>query len=576
MLFAAVCNEKSMQSRGCGAHRKSMSTVKRPGASGPRRPVAAEVTHLIGVSLPRSGHHYIENLLRSHLGERRFGYCSEAGHNRCCGQIVCSRVNDVELFLRKSHDYELNIPTDLSNVLYLVQHREPAARVQSALELIARNDPNFDLNDRDYLEFWLAREARYTIDFYRKWIERPPVNAVVIDYDALVKEPAASMKRLFAKLGLPFSREKFEADTAFLKQYKAEARGIESRQPMKVRDVRATTLPLDLISDFDALVREHCPGANWSPRILSHGGKGRVSTSFRTMQEEKKWSDRELWRISRREARKSNPHLVWYLIERLKERSMNHAAYGVCKVLAYRGFALATEKLSEMAYEASRSCMEVGELELAIGLAQEAIRHAPGDRYHQHLKELQASRIELEGGGYEAAGSVREMAEGAMAAHKFDDAVKWYELLKRTGKCEAAMLTRADLQLRLAEAQINAGKAMEADAELSLLLERTPNNAEALFHRAHARRYLGRGDEAIADISRAVELRSDAPAYHRRKGQILLAFGRPADAVVALSAALAIDPGDRRAISALEEAKKHLAGQPPSKRKSPKAKTRGD
>jgi tetratricopeptide (TPR) repeat protein len=550
-----------------------MSNTSQVGAHAADAPRGAGAVHLIGISLPRSGHHFIENLLRNYLGEDRFGYCSEAGHNRCCGEIICPRVKDVDLFLRKSHDYDFSISKTLPNAFYLVQHREPAARVQSALELIARNDPRFDLNDKDGVQFWLAREAQYVIEFYRKWIENPPPNAIVVDYDALVAEPSRVAADLFGRLGWPFSREKFESDNGVLREYKAEARGVPDRQTMRARDVRASAVPIEMIADFDSLVRRHCSGAGWLPSILSPSGKQEVSHIYQKMQEEKKWADRQLWVTARREARRSNPHLAWHLIERLKARQMDQAAYRVCQLLAQRGVDLAASKLGELAYDASRRCAEVGELEQAVALAQQAVRHQPCDEHERYLKELLASRIELEDGVWATALEVRELAEGAAAARRFADAAKWYGLLHRTEKHEEALLGKVNLQLRLAEMLLNAGEVAEAELELSRVLKKAPREAEALFHRANALQHLGRRDDAIKDISRAVKLKPGVSAYLRRKGQLLLANGRAAEAIKALNAALAVDPQDAKASAILGGAKRAVAREGDKAKDRPAAAT---
>lgn len=523
---------------------------------------AGGMVHLIGVSLPRSGHHFFENLLRNYLGEKRFGYCSEAGHDRCCGQVICPRAGDVEIFLRKSHDYGLDIPTDLPKVFYLVQHREPAARVQSALELIGRNDPNFDLNDRDSLEFWFAREAQYVINFYRKWIEKPPSNAIVVDYDGLVSTPSEIAEKLFDKLGRRFSRDEFETAIAPLRQYKAEARGVSaSTETMRPRDARESALPLDMVADFDSLVRRHCPTAGWAASVLPHKGEGGISHAYRKMEEEKGWSDRQLSLSARKEAHTSNPHLGWHLIKRLKQRSMDEAAYQACEILAQRGFALAAGRLGEMAYDASRICMGAGELNKAVRLAQQAIEHEPRPDYERHLNGLLAARVKLADGTWETAAKVRGWAEAAAVSRDFDEAVKWYGLLYLAGKHEAAYLKRDELQLRLAKVLINAGKPAAAESELSRLLEETPENAEALFYRASAWHQLGRREEALQDIGRAVELNAGVSAYWRRMGQLLVACGRPSEGVTALTSALAIDPADSRAATALDQAKALIAKQ---------------
>ena len=85
--------------------------------------------HLVGASIPRSGHHFLVQILQQLLGPA-FAHCEFYGPDDCCRSIPCRRFGDVQLFFQKNHDLDLTLPASLEGVTYVVQYRDP---VMSAL-----------------------------------------------------------------------------------------------------------------------------------------------------------------------------------------------------------------------------------------------------------------------------------------------------------------------------------------------------------------------------------------------------------------------------------------------------------
>lgn len=114
---------------------------------------------MVGVSLPRSGHYYLEMLLRAVFGAGNSGYC--AGRRDCCGAVICERPGDVPFFLRKSHDQDGEMPANRTDVVYLIRHRSPWPRLLSEIERqVKLGNYKLRLYDCVFAAKWLDREGR--------------------------------------------------------------------------------------------------------------------------------------------------------------------------------------------------------------------------------------------------------------------------------------------------------------------------------------------------------------------------------------------------------------------------------
>ena len=95
---------------------------------------------LVGASLPRSGHHFLARLLRGVLG-RELQYCEFYTPPGCCKQIPCTKRTGAAVIYQKQHDRQGEVPQDLADALYVVQHRHPLPQALSDRELDLSDAP---------------------------------------------------------------------------------------------------------------------------------------------------------------------------------------------------------------------------------------------------------------------------------------------------------------------------------------------------------------------------------------------------------------------------------------------------
>src|SRR5215208_533293 len=110
-----------------------------PGWSGHRRmdlngTYGTQAAHLIGVSVPRSGHNLVVRLLQALCSDDLF-YCERYRVETCCQAVPCVRRGTREVSFQKSHDLELDLPRDVADAFYLIQQRAPVPAMLSAREM---------------------------------------------------------------------------------------------------------------------------------------------------------------------------------------------------------------------------------------------------------------------------------------------------------------------------------------------------------------------------------------------------------------------------------------------------------
>lgn len=161
---------------------------------------------LIGASIPRSGHHFLARLLKGVLG-RDLQYCEFYTPPGCCKQMPCTRRTGAAVIYQKQHDRQGEVPQDVADALYVVQHRHPVPQALSDRELNLSDAPARHpapwRRSRAYHEQWLAAQAAYVRRFHDRWIAAGPPNAIRIAYERLSAEPEAVLAELLAAAGLP-------------------------------------------------------------------------------------------------------------------------------------------------------------------------------------------------------------------------------------------------------------------------------------------------------------------------------------------------------------------------------------
>jgi len=188
-------------------------------------------------SMPRSGHHFLVKLLRDYFGPE-FAYCEFYNPENCCKQMPCTKpfnqARTNSLLLQKSHDFDFNDPVDPSQ-RYLIEYRHPVPRSQSNFELALRRGLREDTKE----DFWSFVDAsvKYQIAFFRKWIETPPSNAVLLAYERLSRDPAAELSKVVEFMtGAPADIQRVHEAVDHVRPTNAHtSRSFKPRQPEQHR-----------------------------------------------------------------------------------------------------------------------------------------------------------------------------------------------------------------------------------------------------------------------------------------------------------------------------------------------------
>jgi hypothetical protein len=154
---------------------------------------------LIGASIPRSGHHFLQNLLTRFFGPRMH-YCEFYSPKDCCRSIPCTRRGDFSVIFQKSHDREMEVPKTLADAAYVIQYRHPVPEALSDRELdvtdaIGRVSLTYRLG-REHYASWLAAKGVYYRRFHDKWMAERVPNGVYLDYAFLSARPAEAVEQI--------------------------------------------------------------------------------------------------------------------------------------------------------------------------------------------------------------------------------------------------------------------------------------------------------------------------------------------------------------------------------------------
>jgi hypothetical protein len=218
---------------------------------------------LVGASIPRSGHHFLADMMTAYYGADIY-YCEYYTLPSCCKAVPCTRRGTHKVIYQKSHDRDFKLPSDVSEALYLIQYRHPVPEALSDREL--------DLQDgfgRPSLAYrstlagyqnWLAGKAIYYRRFHDKWIAPKLSNAIYLDYVDLAADPKRHMKNIIEQTTGAADEARIDATVE------------------KMRSPKSSTFKPRVISDspyFDAVllgametwILERCPKYGFSPEL---------------------------------------------------------------------------------------------------------------------------------------------------------------------------------------------------------------------------------------------------------------------------------------------------------------------
>jgi len=222
---------------------------------------------LIGASIPRSGHHFLADMVTGYFGTDLF-YCEYYTLPNCCRNAPCTRRGQHRFIYQKSHDRDFSLPSDVADALYLIQYRHPVPEALSDRELelqdtIGRPNLNFRSTHAGYVT-WLAAKALYYRKFHDKWIARKMPNAIYLDYPGLVSDPNGVMREIVRRAGAPLDETRLDQIVEKVRGPRA-ATGGSAHKPRVISD--SPYFDAALLGALEAWVLERCPAYNFSREL---------------------------------------------------------------------------------------------------------------------------------------------------------------------------------------------------------------------------------------------------------------------------------------------------------------------
>lgn len=211
--------------------------------------------HVLGASMPRSGHHLFVRMLE-HTLNGKFSYCEFYGEG-CCKSIPCSSDKKsagghAEIFMQKSHDWQFNDPISVPDTFRVIQYRSPVPRTLSNYELHVRNTNQDTLQT---FRSFLVTEALYYERFYKKWLVNRPSEFMLLSYEELTSDPIKAARDFFKYVGMPV-----DLDTVVQGVEKAVrvSGGNKNVVQQNIYAHRYANQPV--LANFESIVLRNCPG----------------------------------------------------------------------------------------------------------------------------------------------------------------------------------------------------------------------------------------------------------------------------------------------------------------------------
>ncbi|MBV9991201.1 MAG: hypothetical protein JOZ72_07890 [Alphaproteobacteria bacterium] len=229
-------------------------------------PNAQNPNILIGASIPRSGHHFLADMMTGYFGPDLY-YCEYYTLANCCKQVPCTRRGNFGTIYQKSHDRDFKLPADVADALYLIQYRHPVPEALSDRELdikdtLGRPSLGYRRTRAGFMQ-WLAAKAVYYRRFHDKWMAKRLPNALYLDYAQLSKRPGEIMREILTRSGAA-------VDEARLKQVVersggSRGGGSETYKPRVVSD--SPYFDAELLGALEDFVLKRCPAYGFSREL---------------------------------------------------------------------------------------------------------------------------------------------------------------------------------------------------------------------------------------------------------------------------------------------------------------------
>lgn len=231
---------------------------------------------LVGASIPRSGHHFLQNLLTKYFGNEMH-YCEFYSPKDCCKQVPCAKRGNFAVIYQKSHDRDMEVPKDLTDATYILQYRHPVPEALSDRELdvqdgMGRVSLDYRLG-RHHYAIWLAAKAIYYRRYHDKWLGSRVPNGIYLDYQALSDDPAGSVARIVSAATGTADRGRIDAVIEAEKGVRVSAQKGGTFKPRVAQD--SPHFDADLLGAFEDYVLTRAPLFGYE-RMLSGSYQGHL------------------------------------------------------------------------------------------------------------------------------------------------------------------------------------------------------------------------------------------------------------------------------------------------------------
>jgi len=224
---------------------------------------------LIGASIPRSGHHFLADLMTGYFG-RDIHYCETYTPVNCCKTVPCIKRGGFRYIYQKSHDRDFKLPPDIAEALYLIQYRHPVPEALSDRELDIKDRlgrPSVSYRrTRAGFTTWLAAKASYYRKFHDKWMANRLPNAVYLDYAELAAQPDEMMRTIITRCG----KELDEARIAQVVEKNGGRRGGARKDGVVYKPRVNTDSPFydaELLGALEDFVLKRCPAYGFAREL---------------------------------------------------------------------------------------------------------------------------------------------------------------------------------------------------------------------------------------------------------------------------------------------------------------------
>lgn len=340
---------------------------------------------LVGVSIPRAGHHFLAGLLQAALGSE-LHYCEAYTVKDCCRDLPCSRVAGRRLVFQKNHDFDLALPRDLPGARYLVQYRSPVPQALSDRELYVAQSGAVVGRDRAHYTYWLAGRADYLVRFAAKWLRNRPPDWIVVRYERLRDDPSSVLVDVFERLGIPLVPDRLAEAVRTKKAVNwnpSRRLGTGDRQ-FRPRDIEASPeFDAALLEEFEDLVLGAAPELGEDRYFRSVPRDGGTMTVI--VQARRLARDGEVRDAARRlaEAARAHPPDPYLMLEQGRLETRTSGATSPAALAHLREAHHLAPRDDEIAAALIACHRARGELDLACTVGRSLVEGSPSNSSHR-------------------------------------------------------------------------------------------------------------------------------------------------------------------------------------------------